>query len=120
MIVHADIDMQIVAQDKAVLLLFSRTASDTGKTVPALTDNMVLAPDTALQAAQTLTDMAFEADASIKPVGPKLKASMVEKHRMVLLPRITMILHSLREKKTVTDDQLAIQLLDRFCAEVFS
>lgn len=117
---HADIDMQIVARDKAVLLLFSRTQNDSGQKVPAMTDNMVMDPETALFAAQTLTDMAFEADGSIKPVGPSLKAALVEKHRTVLLPRLTVMLHSLREKKTVTDEQLAVQMLDRFCAEVFS
>jgi hypothetical protein len=115
----ASINMQIVARDKAVVLLFSRDMDD-GAPVPAMTDNMRLDPETALVAAQAMTDMAFEADSSIKPIGPALKASMIEKHRSVLIPRISMMLNNLREKKTITNEQLAIQIMDRFCAEVFS
>ena len=115
----ASINMQVVAREKAVVLLFSRDTND-GAPVPALTDNMRLDPETALVAAQALTDMALEADSSIKPIGPALKASMIEKHRSVLIPRISMILNNLRERKTVDNDQLATQIMDRFCAEVFS
>ena len=114
-----DIDMQIVARDKSVFLLFRRTESDSGKIVPALTDNMVLAPETALQASQVLADMAFEADDGLKmPQAQKL--AFVEKHRAVLLPRMTVMLNSLRENKTVSNEQLARQALDAFCSEVFS
>lgn len=116
---RSDIDMQIVARDKSVFLLFSRKESDTGETVPALTENMVLAPEVALQASQVLADMAFEADDGLKmPAAQKL--ALVEKHRAVLLPRFTVMLGSLREKKTVTNEQLARQALDVFCSEVFS
>lgn len=116
---NADINMSIVAREKSVLLLFSRTLDD-GASTPAMTDNMRMDPETALVAAQCLTDMAFEADASIKPVGLALKASLVEKHRTVLIPRIASMLNSLREMKTVTNEQLAVQIMDRFCSEVFS
>jgi len=118
--VNSDIDMQIVARDKSVMLLFSRVSSDTGTPVPAFTDNMLLDPETALRASQLMADMAFEADDSIKPVGPALKAALVEKHRAVLIPRIAMILNTLREKKTVTNEQLAVQLVDVTCAEIFT
>ena len=118
--INADINMQIVARDKAVVLLFSRVPDDSGTPVPAMTDNMLLTPETALVAAQCMTDMAFEADASIKPIGPALKASMVEKHRSVLIPRIASMMNSLRENKLVSNDQLAVQIMDRVCSEVFS
>ena len=85
-----------------------------------MTDNMVLDPSTAMVCAQTMTDMAFEADSSIKPIGPALKASMVEKHRSVLIPRIATMMNTLRENKLVTNDQLAVQIMDRVCAEIFS
>lgn len=117
---NTDIDMQVVARDKAVVLLFSRIPSDSTTPVPAFTDNMRMDPETAMLAAQMITDMAFEADESIKPVGNALKASLVEKHRSVLIPRITTMLGSLREKKTLTNEQLAVQIMDRFCSEVFS
>ena len=80
---------------------------------------MLLDPETALVCAQAITDMAFEADASIKPVGPALKASLVEKHRAVLIPRITSMLNSLREMRALTNEQLSVQIMDRVCAEVF-
>jgi len=116
---RSDLDMQVVARDKAVFLLFSRTANDSGEKVPALTDNMVLAPETALMASQALADMAYEADDGLKmPQAAKL--AMVEKHRAVLLPRLTVMLNSLRENKVVGNEQLARQALDAFCAEVFS
>lgn len=116
---RSDIDMQVVARDKSVFLLFSRTASDSGDRVPALTDNMVLAPDVALQASQVLADMAFEADDGLKmPLAQKL--ALVEKHRAVLLPRLTVMLNSMRENKVVGNEQLARAALDAFCAEVFS
>lgn len=117
--IRSDIEMQVVARPKVVELLFSRRASDSGDRVPAMTDNMRMDPETALLSAQMITDMAFEADESIKPVGPALKANLVEKHRSVLGPRIATVLNSTREKKTITNDQLAKQLLDIFCAEVF-
>ena len=112
--------MQIVARDKSVVMLFSRKNDDGGDLVPAMTDNMVLDPATAMVCAQTLVDMAFEADSSIKPIGPALKASMIEKHRSVLIPRIASMMNTLRENKLVSNDQLAVQIMDRVCAEVFS
>lgn len=118
-VVHADLEMQIVARDKAVFLLFSRKPADGGDKVPALTDNMVLAPDTALMASQVLADMAFEADDGLKMPGAQ-KLALVEKHRAKLLPRLEVMLNSLRERKTLSNEQLAQQMLDTFCAEVFS
>jgi len=117
--IRTDIEMQIVARDKSVFLLFSRRPSDAGDLVPAQTDNMVLDPETALMASQVLADMAFQADDGLKmPEAQKL--ALVEKHRAKLLPRLTVMLNSLREKKTVTNEQLARQALDAFCAEVFT
>ena len=116
--ISADIDMQIVARDKAITLLFSRE-TDAG-TVPALTDNMMLDPETALLAAQLMTDLAFEADSGLKPMGPALKASLIEKHRSILLPRLKVILSSTRGNRKITHEQLAVQLLDVFCHEVFA
>lgn len=114
-----DINMQIVARDKRVTLLFSRNASDSSEMLPATVDHMNLDPETALMAARVMTEMAFEADGSIKPVGPALKANLVEKHRAVLIPRIASVMNSLRTKSTVTNQQLAVQLMDIMCAEVF-
>ena len=119
-VIHTDISMQIVARDNAVHLLFSRTNSDSVGPVPALTDNMLIDPETAMLAAGLMAEMAFEADPGLKPIGPKLKASLIETHRAKLIPRLKVVLNSLREKKTVSNEQLGIQLLDIFCHEVFT
>ena len=113
-----DIEMQIVARDRCVHLLFNIRLDD-GHPIAAQTDHMILEPPVALVAAQTLTDMAFEADASLKPVGSTLKASMVEKHRAVLIPRLTLVLNTQRERKKVTNELLAKQIMDAVCAEIF-
>jgi hypothetical protein len=117
-VVHTDLSMQIVARDKSVHLLFSRDLSD-GAKVPAMTDNMALDPETALMASQVLADMAFEADEGLRmPKAQQL--ALIERHRAKLLPRITVMFNSLREKKTMSNEELARQVLDTFCAEVFS
>ena len=115
---NPDIEMQIVARDRNVHILFSRRLDD-GYPISAMTDNMVLDPPTAMIAAHKLTDMAFEADASLKPIGDSLKASLVEKHRSILIPRIALILNTQRERKKISNELLAKQIMDAVCAEVF-
>lgn len=118
-VIRHDLEMQIVSRDKAVFLLFSRKSADSEGPVPALTDNMIMDPATALLASQVLADMAFEADEGLRmPAAQKL--ALVEKHRAKLLPRLTMFMNSLREKRTVSNEQLAQQMLDAMCSEVFS
>lgn len=116
--IRADLDMQIVQREKTVFLLFSRKMSD-GAQKPALTDNMAMDPETALLASQTLADMAFEADSGLK-LPEAVKKALVERHRAKLLPRLTVMLNSLREKKTVSNAQLAQQMLDVACHEIFT
>lgn len=117
--IRHDLTMQIVAREKAVFLLFSRKASDSGETVPAMTDNMIMDPESALMASQVMADMAFEADEGLKMPGAQ-KLALIERHRAKLLPRLTLHLNSLREKKTLTNEQLAQHMLDTMCHEVFS
>ena len=118
-VIHSDLEMQIVARDKTVFLLFSRQLNDSDDPVPALTDNFHMSAEVALAASDKLADMAFEADAGLR-MPAAIKAAKVEKHRAVLMPRCRNILNSQRENKTLTNDQLAKQLLDVFCSEVFS
>lgn len=116
---HADIQMQIVARDKQVILLFSRKAADGDGLAPAMTDNMLMTAEDALIASQLLADMAFEIDSNLRMPNAQ-KLALVEKHRAKLLPRMVMILNSQREAKTIGNDALALQVLDTFCSEVFS
>lgn len=113
-----EIETQVVARDGRVVLLFSHRG-DNGL-VPAATDNLDLDPPAALHAAELLTAMAFEADTALKPVGETLKASLVQKHREKLVPRVALMLGSLRENKLKTDGQIAQAIIDQVCADIFS
>lgn len=111
-------DMQIVADDGRIHFLFSR--EEDGRRVPAFVDNHIITAEQGLLASQILADLAFEADSGLKPLGPAQKAALVEKHRAVLLPRLRTMLNSLRDKRKIDNEQLAAQILDAVCAEVFS
>ena len=116
--VAADIQGQVVVRDRRVHVLFSRYVE--GQLRPAETDNLQLDPPAALAMAELLTDKAFEADVGLKPVGPALKASLVEKHRKTLQPRLALIIKSRREVSTVTHQDLAKLVLDAVFNEVFT
>lgn len=118
--IRDDLRMQVVSRNGKVLLLFSRRHEATGDLVSEKTDHMMLDPQGALAAAECMSAMAFEADTGIKPVGETLKAELVQKHRDKLAPRMTLILNTLRENKRISNQQLARQMLDAFCSEVFS
>ena len=75
-----DILTSVVQRDGKVMMLFS-ISDEKGGLNKALTDNLMLDPENAIQAAELLTAMAFEADTSLKPVGSALKATLIEQHR---------------------------------------
>lgn len=116
---HADIEMQIVARDKQVILLFSRVSSDSGGMVPALTDNLSMSAESGLFASQVLADMAYEIDSGLKMPNAQ-KLALIEKHRAVLIPRMTVMLNSLRENRGVSNEQLATQFMDTFAQQAFN
>ena len=116
--INNDLQMQIVAREGKVILLFS--VERDGNKVAANTDHMMLPPDAALRAAEVLANVAFEADTNLKPVGPALKAELVQKHREKLIPRIALMLGSLRENRMMSNGQIATQIMDAVCSEVFS
>lgn len=113
-----EIETQIVRREGHVVLLFSRR--ENGELVRAETDNLNLTPTAALVAAEMLSAMAFEADTSLKPVGETLKASLVERHRDKLIPRVALMLANLREDKTASNGEIAVKIMDVVCSEVFS
>jgi hypothetical protein len=118
--IRNDLTMQVAARDGKVILLFSRHHEATNDLVPEKTDHMMLDPQGALLAAECMSAMAFEADTGLKPVGEVLKVELVQKHREKLAPRLALMLNSMRENKRITNQQLAKQMLDAFCSEVFS
>lgn len=76
-------------------------------------------PENMISVAEAMTKAAFEARDGIKPVGDALKAELVERHRMTLTQRVSLMLNSLRDDKTKTNGVLAKTLVDAMLAEVF-
>lgn len=116
--VDAELLIQVLQRDMRVHVLFSRNVE--GEVRPAMTDNVKLDPPAALTMAEQLTSMAFEADTTLKPVGETLKASLVERHRQKLTPRLTLMLNTLREQRTTSNEQLARTIIDQMFSEIFS
>jgi hypothetical protein len=81
---------------------------------------VVFDPPNAIAVAEALTAAAFKADTGLKPVGDTLKASLVQKHRDVLIPRIALMLGSMREDRLKSNGQLATSIMDSVCNEVFT
>lgn len=67
-----------------------------------------------------LTDLAFEADTGLKPVGDTLKADLIQRHREKLTNRLALVLGTKREEKKTSNGQLAIDLVDICLHEIFS
>lgn len=118
--IRTDVQMQAVARAGEVHLLFSEEDSQTKQMRPAYTANFLMTAQQGLQLAGLLADLAFEADTSLKPVGPALKAELVERHRIKLTKRIEVVMNSTREKRKVSNRQLAQQLVEIALKEVFS
>lgn len=116
--VVADLQTTVVQRDGKVHLLFSRDVE--GELKSAQTDHLMLPAQTALDMGQMIIDLAFEADTGLKPLGPAAKAELVRKHRERLIPRIALMVKSMRENKTISTDALARQIMDVICSEVFS
>jgi hypothetical protein len=73
----------------------------------------------ALTFSSLLADLAFEAESGLRMPDAQ-KKELVERHRTTLMQRITVVLNSQREKKTINNRSLARSLVDIMSAEVFS
>jgi hypothetical protein len=76
-------------------------------------------PGNARDIACAMTDVAFEADTGLKPAGETLKAALVERHHDTLVPRIALMLASLRENKLMSNGDVARRITEVCLAEVF-
>ena len=113
---NAPIYVRIGIEDKQVLLLFTK---DPEGGIPANTSKWVLDPAQCLEITQAMADAAFEADTDLKPVGPALKATLVENHRMKLTQRLSLMLGTMRGDKLKTDGQIAQALVEECLREIF-
>jgi hypothetical protein len=117
--IRTDIDMQVTARDGQIHLLFNEK-NQAGERVPAYTPNFLMSASDALAFSTLLADLAFEAETGLKAAGPAVKAELIERHRVKLVDRLTVVLNSVREKKTTTNRGLAKQAVDIVLAEVFN
>lgn len=112
-----DIETQVVHRAGKVMMLFSRR-NEKNELTAAQTDHLILDPAKALDAAEILTGMAFEADTGLKPVGATLKASLVDKHRKMLKPIIETVLRTKINAKRPLEE-MSVAVLDEMCKEIF-
>lgn len=115
--IRTDIEMSVAARDGQIHLLFSER-DQVGQLRPAYTANMILSAGDALTMSSLLADLAFQEETSLR-IPEAQKAELVARHRATLLSRITVILNSTREKKTISNRSLARQLVDVMSHEVF-
>jgi predicted ATP-dependent Lon-type protease len=118
-VIRTDITMAVAARDGQIHMLFNEQ-NQQGESVPAYTPNFLLSASDALVFSTLLADLAFEAETSLKPAGDVVKAELMERHRVKLVDRLSVMLNSTREKKTTSNRGLAKQMVDVMMAEVFS
>lgn len=118
--IRTDVEMQVVAQDRQIHLLFSEEDYQTKELKPAFTSNFLMSAEQALSVSALMADLAFEADTGLKAAGPALKAELVERHRATLSRRLEVILNSTRDKRKVSNASLARTLVDTCLAAVFN
>ena len=99
-----------------VLMLFGK---DQECTTPEQVSHWHIDPKQCLEICEGMADAAFEADSTLKPVGPTLKATLVENHRMKLTQRFAIMLGTLRNDKLKTDGQIAQTLVESALREIF-
>lgn len=117
-VIRTDIEMSVAARDGQVHLLFSEKDA-AGQPRAAYTANMILSAGDALTFSSLLADLAFEEEAGLRMPEAR-KAELVARHRAKLLERLTVVLNSQREKKTISNRSLARQMVDIMSSEVFS
>lgn len=109
--------VRVLQEGGQVVMLFSE---DVEGTRPAHIAVWKVDPAQVVPIARTMTDLAFEADTKLKPVGDTLKSELINRHRLTLTHRFAVMLSSLREDKLKTNGQLAQVLVDAALNEVFT
>ena len=117
-VIRTDISMSVVARDGSIHLLFSEQ-DQTGQPRPAYIANFLMSAGDALTMSSLIADLAFQEDTSLR-MPNAMKEELVQRHRKTLLDRISVVLNSQREKKTISNRSLAQQLVDIMSKEVFS
>lgn len=116
-VIRTDVEMHVVARDGSVHLLFSEK-DQAGQPRPAYTANFLLSAGDALTMSSLIADLAMQEDTGLR-IPDAMKAELVQRHRKTLLDRISVVLNSQREKKTISNRSLSQQLVDIMSKEVF-
>lgn len=103
-----DIEMVLYIDGESIVQRFNRSLSE-----------VRYDPENLLVVVEEMAKLAFEAKEGLKPVGSALKAELVEKHREKLIPRLAVMLGSMRENKKYSNGQIAVALMDAVCREIF-
>ena len=109
--------VRLGAEDGQVLLMFTE---DPEGSKPANISQWRIDPRECLAISEAMATSAFEADTTLKPVGPALKASLIENHRMKLTQRVALMMGTLREDKLVTNGRIAQAVVDAAIQEIFT
>ena len=76
-------------------------------------------PENCLLIAEAMAAAAFECKGGVQPAGPALKASIVDRHHDKMVPRIALMLGSMRGDKKKSDGYIAEQITSTLLAAVF-
>ena len=113
---NAAVYVRVGDEEGQVVVLFSK---DPEGSTPANISQWRTDPTECLEIVAAMADAAFRADSGIKPVGPALKASLIEQHRMKLTQRFSLMLTTMRQDKLMSNGQIAQRLVDAALQEVF-
>lgn len=72
-----------------------------------------------IKLAMGLMDAAYELRGDLKPAGGAVKHELIERHRVTLTTRLRLVLNSRRDRKKISNDQLAREMTDILLHEVF-
>ncbi len=118
--IRTDITMSVAARDGEVHLLFNEEDRQTKQPRAAYTANFLMSANDALAFSTLVADLAFEAETGLKAAGSAIKAELIDRHRATLTRRIELMMNSQREKKKLSNAQLARQVVEVCMSEVFS
>lgn len=76
-------------------------------------------PQNAIDVAMAMTDAAFECRDGVKPAGETLKAELIERHRVTLTNRFTMMINTMRMDIKRPDGKMAQELVEAALKEIF-
>lgn len=74
----------------------------------------------AIHVAMAMIDAVYELRGDLKPAGGAVKHELIERHRRTLTNRINTVLTSTRERRKLSNEALAKQLVDIVLHEVFA